>query len=991
MKNIFNFLLLLLLAPNNVLIAQNQNRNTGQNNSQSNIPAIIYSSDFESSNGGWYQSSTPGSAWQWGIPNYNTTNTAHSGIKCWDINLDSAYNNNDTAFLYSPFFNLSNYNISTLSFFTNFGLEKNYDGMLLEYSTDGGTTWIQLGLYQDSMGTNWYNNSYIFSLGNSGWSDKSYGWIECEYNLSSLHGFSNVQFRFVFASDSLFELDGISIDDIAITEVPNIDIDLRNVALSKIAYKYGTVTDSLNITIKNKGALPLTNFIYSYSVNGTSNYQGSFTDTILVNQSINLSIPGFIIDSTKNNIEVIVTKNGDADTINNQKSLTINGIYTFNIPFSDSFDSLNSYWYNSNISQYFAEGWQLGMPNYMSTNSAHSGINAWDINLDGPYNSDFSSFLYSPLFNIASTIHPKLFFWLNYDTEYQYDGINVEYRYENSNQWNLLKSIDSTNFYNWYLYQVHALNEIGWSGNSNGWKFSYFNIDALQAGPPVQFRFVFKSDLSVSGVGASLDDFSIINAGPFDVGITNLISPNSIQSENVQCPLTIKIKNFGTSTITQVPIYYQLNSSSFSTYNWTGILPPDSSITITLNNIIPLGGNNNLKIYTSLNQDNFSFNDTINYSFYANYRVDLRVYDFLPDYLILPKGIPTSLISDIKNEGQINLTSFNIYQELNSGLIDTSIWVGNINPGSFTSQIMPTITPILGNNTLKIFVDDPDDHNSSNDTLTRTIVGTQIYNLPYSTDFETLNNDWKETHLDTLTIWELGSPNFGTTNTTHSGSNCWDINLNSTYSTTYQASLYTPYFSLPSTGIANLSFWLNYNTSANQDGVLIAYSTDGIYWMDFGNINQTNATNWYNSILFSNDPGWSGISSGWKQSSISIPMNSLLNQIIFRFDFRSAFYHNQGGFSLDDFSLSISTGLEEDNANNLISLYPNPAIDQVNLHLPNSLINKTLEIKNVLGQIITKKTITSTDDIIDIRNYKQGVYFISIESNSTIAKKFIKQ
>jgi hypothetical protein len=72
-------------------------------------------------------------------------------------------------------------------------------------------------------------------------------------------------------------------------------------------------------------------------------------------------------------------------------------------------------------------------------------------------------------------------------------------------------------------------------------------------------------------------------------------------------------------------------------------------------------------------------------------------------------------------------------------------------------------------------------------------------------------------------------------------------------------------------------------------------------------------------------------------------------------------------------------------------LYPNPAIDQVNLHLPNSLINKTLEIKNVLGQIISKKTITSTNDIIDIRNYQQGVYFISIENNKTIAKKFIKQ
>lgn len=991
MKNIFNFLLLLFLAPNNVLIAQNQYRNLGHNNSQNNISSIIYSSDFESSDGGWYQSSTVGSIWQWGVPNYNSTNTAHSGTKCWDINLNTPYGTNDTSYLYTPSFNLINYNYSYLNFSINYKTEKYYDGIHLEYSTNSGLNWSQLGTLGDSLAINWYNTPQIAATGQERWSDSSGGWKTCTYDLTPLHSFPNVQFRFVFVSDYLIEKDGVSIDDFSITEYPDVEPQLKSINIIKKDYKYNNTCDSIYFSVKNKGNLPLTNFNYTLTSNGAAILQSNYLGNIPYNQTIQIALPGFTIDSGINNIVIKISKTGDSDTTNNSKELIIHGIYTYNLPYVNTFDNGGTNWYVFDTTINPNSTWQLGFPNGPITQGTHSGNFAWDINLNDYFSTNTSSYLYTPLFNISSYIHPKLTFWKNYSFYYNDNGMNIEYRYDNSNQWHLLDSGDSTDYKNWYYSYVYSLNNNGFANNSFGWEQTYFNLDQLKTGPAIQLRFVFKNGYYPISDGISIDDFSITSAGNFDAAIWGINKPIDQESVGEPCPLNVTIKNMGTSSITNMPITYEFNNGAPITYNWTGILLPDSFLIITIDSIFPTFGNNSVKIYTSLIQDDFAFNDTVNFDFNGFYEVDLGIPNYLNNEENMPLGITTLLPCLIYNSGLINMYSFNIYSQLNNGIIDTIVWTGILFPGSYTYENIPVNVPSLGNNILKIFLDDPYDHNPANDTLFNTVIGTPIYNLPYSTDFETINNDWKETHADTLTKWELGTPNFSTTNSTHSGSKCWDINLNTNYSNADSVFLFSPYFNLPSSGTAKISFWLNYNTYANVDGVGILYSTNGTDWQYLGYMNYPNSINWYNSHIDLSMDGWSGLSSGWIQARFPLQLSPSLSNVIFKYVFKSHSGFLQGGFSVDDFSISILTGIEEDNANSFISLYPNPAIDQVNLNLPNSLINKTLEIKNVLGQIISKKTITSTNDIIDIRNYQQGVYFISIENNKTIAKKFIKQ
>jgi hypothetical protein len=991
MNNIFKFILLLILAPNTVLIAQNQIKQPINNSAKNNSSATIYSSDFEATDGGWYQSSTAGSTWQWGVPNYNSTNSANSGTKCWDINLNTPYGSSDTSYLYTPSFNLSNYNYSFLNFYINFNTERDFDGMHLEYSTNSGLTWTILGTLGDSLAINWYNTPQIAATGQEGWSNSSGGWKTCTYDLTTLHSFANVQFRFVFASDNFIEKDGVSIDDFSITEYPDIDAQLKVINILKKEYKNNNTCDSIYFSVKNKGNLPLTNFNYTLSSNGATILQSNYLGSITYNQTIQIALPGFSIDSGINNIVIKISKTGDADTTNNSKELIIHGIYTFNLPYVNTFDNGGTNWYVFDTTNNPNSTWQLGIPNGPITQGTHSGNFAWDINLNGFFSTNTSSYLYTPLFNISSYIHPKLTFWKNYSFYQNYNGMNIEYRYENSNQWHLLDSGDSTDYKNWYYSSVFSLNNNGFAYNSFGWEHTYFNLDQLKTGPAIQLRFVFKNGNYPTSDGISIDDFSITSAGNFDAAIWVINKPIDQESVGEPCPINVTIKNMGTSSITNMPISYEFNNGTPITYNWTGTLLPDSFLILTIGSIIPMYGNNSVKIYTSLNQDDFAYNDTAYFDFNGFYEVDLGIEGYTSNEVNMPIGITTSLPCRIYNSGQINMYSFNIYSQLNNGIIDTIVWTGTLYPGSVTYETIPVNVPSLGSNTFKIFLDDHYDHNPANDTIFKTIIGTPIYNLPYLTDFETINNDWKETHVDTLTKWELGTPNFSTTNSTHSGSKCWDINLNTYYTSADSVFLFSPYFNLPSSGIAEISFWLNYNTYANVDGVSLLYSTNGTDWQYLGYMNYPNSTNWYNSHINLSMDGWSGLSSGWIHSKFPLQLSPSLSNVIFRYDFKSQLGFLQGGFSVDDFSISILTGIDEDNANNLISLYPNPAIDQVNLHLPNSLINKTLEIKNVLDQIISKKTITSTDDIIDIRNYQQGVYFISIENVSTISKKFIKQ
>ncbi|MUU78254.1 T9SS type A sorting domain-containing protein [Winogradskyella endarachnes] len=71
---------------------------------------------------------------------------------------------------------------------------------------------------------------------------------------------------------------------------------------------------------------------------------------------------------------------------------------------------------------------------------------------------------------------------------------------------------------------------------------------------------------------------------------------------------------------------------------------------------------------------------------------------------------------------------------------------------------------------------------------------------------------------------------------------------------------------------------------------------------------------------------------------------------------------------------------------------PNPSKDKLNIRLPKTSQNMTLEVYDVLGKRIHKSTITQLTASVDVSRWKTGVYLVKVSSDKdTQTKRFVKQ
>jgi hypothetical protein len=111
------------------------------------------------------------------------------------------------------------------------------------------------------------------------------------------------------------------------------------------------------------------------------------------------------------------------------------------------------------------------------------------------------------LFVISNYSKINIDFWLNYSTEYAADGTYLEYSLDGSN-WEVLGTINDPNGTNWYNTTMFG-NNVGWTGNSGGWKNCSYSFSNLTGANILQLKFVFKSDINLTAPGISLDDITL--------------------------------------------------------------------------------------------------------------------------------------------------------------------------------------------------------------------------------------------------------------------------------------------------------------------------------------------------------------------------------------------------------------------------------------------------------------------------------------------------
>jgi PKD repeat protein len=188
--------------------------------------------DFEADNGGWAISPNP--VLDSGIPNGNVINYAASGNSAWVTKLSEPYYDGERSYLITPAYDISALDRPMLSF--------NYwshlvgtDGVVLQYSDDGGISWNVVGSLtgEEPYGIRWWGNEWWYNqenisadpgeqqldpTNNVGWTLESGGWVNARIPLDQIPTrlTNPVIFRFAFASVETSvpnTLDGFAIDD----------------------------------------------------------------------------------------------------------------------------------------------------------------------------------------------------------------------------------------------------------------------------------------------------------------------------------------------------------------------------------------------------------------------------------------------------------------------------------------------------------------------------------------------------------------------------------------------------------------------------------------------------------------------------------------------------------------------------------------------------------------------------------------------------------
>jgi len=107
-----------------------------------------------------------------------------------------------------------------------------------------------------------------------------------------------------------------------------------------------------------------------------------------------------------------------------------------------------------------------------------------------------------------------------------------------------------------------------------------------------------------------------------DAGISSIVSPAPTNCNATITPV-VKLKNYGSTTLTSTAIKYRLNSGTLQTYNWTGSLASNTEVNVNLPNITALSGSNTFRAYTtnpnnSTDQNNANDTSVVTFYYYAN-------------------------------------------------------------------------------------------------------------------------------------------------------------------------------------------------------------------------------------------------------------------------------------------------------------------------------------------------------------------------------------
>ncbi len=419
------------------------------------------------------------------------------------------------------------------------------------------------------------------------------------------------------------------------------------------------------------------------------------------------------------------------------------------------------------------------------------------------------------------------------------------------------------------------------------------------------------------GYGETEDyNIRILPQIPLDAGATAFVEPLNLEDEGASVPVKVIIKNYGLDTITNamnMAVKYSYNGGPVQSIIWNGgNIPSLATDTAVLPNLTVLPFDHSLCAWTVLAGDSNTFNDTTCMTITGTPLYDMGVTTFLQPGTQLIQGTNATVRVVFINFGADTVHACNLVYKVNGVIQATQPWTGSLAP-YFTDTLTFTQTFVVPSAMFSLcaYTSMASDESHGNDTLCMNPYGVFTSPLPYYDNFDSPIVNWSEQDNGAGTVWQLGTPNYGVTNSTYSAPNAWDLNLTTAYTSSASAMLYTQNFDFSHATSARLKFWINGYIESSYEGVRIDYTIDtGATWQVLGTMGDPLATNWYNDATISssgtpNKPGWTGASNGWLECQYKLNILDSVPIVRFRFVFTSDPSFNYDGFSVDDFSITV--------------------------------------------------------------------------------------
>ncbi|MFV5684429.1 LamG-like jellyroll fold domain-containing protein [Flavobacterium sp. GB2R13] len=206
----------------------------------------LFYEDFDTTNGGWSNSTTTNGSWLWTSTFPATVNEIGEN-SFWRIDNFDDYANNAIIEIESPTYNFTGYENLFFNLDVRYNTEANSDGMRILYSVNG-SAYTQLGAV--GSGTNWYNSSTVSALGTNGWSnDNASAALAFTPTAGGANRFqkatiqladatfknqSNVKFKVQFKSNASVQDNGVAFDNLSIEGNATVAVVSSPIAPAKI-------------------------------------------------------------------------------------------------------------------------------------------------------------------------------------------------------------------------------------------------------------------------------------------------------------------------------------------------------------------------------------------------------------------------------------------------------------------------------------------------------------------------------------------------------------------------------------------------------------------------------------------------------------------------------------------------------------------------------------------------------------------------------------